>query len=68
MNNATIKKLSEKGFGFLKVEGREKDLFFHATGLVGGLDFNQLKEGQKVTFEDIENNGKGDTAVGVDLV
>jgi CspA family cold shock protein len=68
MNQAVIKKLvSDKGFGFLTVEGRDKDLFFHASGLVEGLLFDDLKEGQVVTFQDVVNNGKGDGAVGIEL-
>lgn len=68
MNQGIIKKLvADKGFGFLTVEGREKDLFFHASGLVKGLSFDYLKEGDTVTFQDIVNNGKGDGAVGIEL-
>ena len=67
MYNATIKNLvSDKGFGFLTVEGRPKDLFFHVSAFKG--DFKDLVEGQAVSFEDIVNNGKGDSAIGVELV
>ncbi len=31
----TIKKLTEKGFGFISREGEEKDLFFHSKDLNG---------------------------------
>lgn len=57
-----------KGFGFIKIEGRAKDLFFHAKGLVGGLDFATLVVGDAVAFEDITNNEKGSAAVGVSLI
>lgn len=64
-----IKKLHTKGFGFITgVEGREKDLFFHAAGLVKGLEFNSLKEGDAVSFEGIEPTAKGEQAFGVDVI
>ena len=59
----TIKKLTDKNFGFITQDGVEKDLFFHANSL-DGVDFNQLSEGDAVTFE-IEQTQKGDAAVNV---
>jgi len=32
--NGTIKKLTEKGFGFIAREGETKDLFFHSKELI----------------------------------
>lgn len=58
-----IKKKTEKGFGFITVEGQEKDLFFHSNSLVG-VTFDELKEGDAVTFES-ENSPKGPNAVNV---
>ncbi len=59
-----IKKLiSDKGFGFISVEGQEKDLFFHSKALVG-VQFNELHEGDQVTF-DVEESPKGPNAVNV---
>ncbi len=46
----TIKTLKENGFGFIKADGMEKDMFFHRNGLVG-IQFDDLKEGMEVTFE-----------------
>jgi len=64
--NGVIKKLiSDKGFGFIAVEGQEKDLFFHSNSLVG-VQFADLKEGDKVTF-DVEDSPKGKNAVNVKL-
>lgn len=57
----------DRGFGFIRIEGRKKDLFFHMQQLVKGLDFNSLKKGDKVVFEGIEPTAKGDQAYGVDL-
>ena len=61
--NGTIKKLTDKGFGFITVEGQQKDVFFHTNSLVG-VQFNELREGDAVTFE-VENSPKGPNAVNV---
>jgi len=61
-----IKKLNEKGFGFITPEGESKDVFFHRNDLVD-VDFDNLNEGDKVTFEK-EDSEKGPKAVGVTLV
>jgi CspA family cold shock protein len=42
------KKLADKGFGFIDLGGG-KDLFFH-TSAVEGVRFEDLKEGQRVSF------------------
>lgn len=62
----TIKALTEKGFGFIAVEGQEKDLFFHTNSLVG-VQFNELREGDTVSFE-TEMSPKGMNAVNVKRV
>jgi len=61
-----IKALTEKGFGFIAVEGQEKDLFFHSNSLVG-VQFNELREGDTVSFE-TEMSPKGMNAVNVKRV
>ena len=58
-----IKKKIDKGFGFITVEGQEKDLFFHSKSLVG-VTFDEIQEGDKVTF-DVEDSPKGKNAVNV---
>jgi CspA family cold shock protein len=59
----TIKKLTDKNFGFIAPEDGGKDLFFHANNL-NGVDFMQLAEGDAVTFE-VEQTPKGDAAVDI---
>ena len=44
----TIKRLTDKGFGFIDT-GSDKDMFFHMSA-VEGCTFEQLQEGQKVSF------------------
>ncbi|MHB1033049.1 MAG: cold-shock protein [Pirellulales bacterium] len=48
MAEGTIKKLTDKGFGFIKTAGT-KDLFFHSSSLQG-VKFEELHEGQKVSY------------------
>ena len=59
----TIKKLTDKNFGFISQEGGDKDLFFHANELVGA-EFNDLREGDAVSFE-VTDTPKGQAAVQV---
>jgi CspA family cold shock protein len=48
MAEGTIKRLTDKGFGFIDT-GKGKDLFFHMSAL-NGVRFDDLHEGQRVTF------------------
>ena len=48
MAEGTIKRLTDKGFGFIET-GSSKDLFFHTSALEG-VTFAELREGQRVTF------------------
>ncbi len=59
----TIKTLTDRGFGFISQEGQAKDLFFHSKDLQG-VTFEELKEGDTVTFEVAEGQ-KGPAAVNV---
>ncbi|MFC2052072.1 cold-shock protein [Chloroflexota bacterium] len=49
MPKGTIRRLMDRGFGFIKTED-ETDLFFHSNDLEG-VEFNSLREGQEVEFE-----------------
>jgi len=48
MAEGTIKKLTDKGFGFIDT-GSGNDLFFHNSNLEG-VSYEQLQEGQRVSF------------------
>jgi len=66
MQGVIKKKIADKGFGFITVEGQEKDLFFHSNSLVG-VTFDEIQEGDNVTF-DVEDSPKGKNAVNVKRV
>lgn len=66
MIEGTIASLTDRGFGFIAREGEEKDLFFHSNELQG-VEFNDLKEGDKVTFE-VADSPKGPNATKVSRV
>lgn len=53
---------SEKGFGFIEVEGG-KDIFVHSSA-INGSGYKSLDEGQKVNFE-VEEGPKGQQATNV---
>lgn len=63
MNKGKIARLTDRGFGFISQDGEEKDLFFHASELQG-VEYNDLQEGDEVTFEVTEGQ-KGLSAVNV---
>ena len=58
-----IKKITDKGFGFISSEELGKDLFFHSNSLVD-VRFDELREGDKVSFE-TEQSPKGLNAINV---
>lgn len=62
----TIEKLTDKNFGFITAEGQDKGIFFHANEL-DGVEFDQLQEGDAVTFE-LSDTPKGPAAVKVSKV
>jgi cold shock protein len=62
--NGKIKRLTDKGFGFIASDDNQgKDVFFHSTALVDA-SFADLREGDAVTF-DVEDSDKGPRAINV---
>ena len=49
MAKGTIRRLMDRGFGFIKTE-QDTDIFFHRNELEG-VEFYRLREGQEVEFE-----------------
>ena len=62
MAEGTIKRLTDKGFGFID-SGDGKDIFFHSSSVVDS-SFDELREGQKVSF-DVGEGPKGPRAENV---
>jgi CspA family cold shock protein len=48
MAEGVIKRLTDKGFGFISTGG-DKDIFFHMSDLEG-VRYEELQEGQRVSF------------------
>ncbi|MCB9818825.1 cold shock domain-containing protein [Candidatus Nomurabacteria bacterium] len=59
----TIARLTDRGFGFIKPDQGDKDVFFHARSLVE-IMYDDLREGEAVTF-DVEEGPKGPSAINV---
>lgn len=64
MAEGTIKKLTDRGFGFIQTEGGQ-EIFFHANSLQG-ISFEELQEGQRVSFDEARSE-KGPQAENVTL-
>ncbi len=65
MEQGTIKRITDKGFGFIAPKTGNSDLFFHSSSLEG-VHFNDLREGQEVTFT-VGQGPKGPRAENVQL-
>lgn len=50
MSEGSIKRLTDRGFGFIDTGG-EKDLFFHSSNL-DGVNYDDLHEGQRVSYDE----------------
>ena len=62
----TIKTVTDKGFGFIAIEGEDRDLFFHKNELKN-VSFEELKAGDRVSFEKGESP-KGPNATNVNRI
>ena len=66
MQQGTVAKKTDKGFGFIKVDGAadgSRDLFFHSEHLAN-VSFDELNEGDRVSF-DVGSTEKGPNALNV---
>ena len=67
MVTGTVKTVTGKGFGFIKRDDSDEDVFYHENSLEGELAERKLAVGDKVKFE-IEQTEKGSNAVKIELV
>ena len=65
MPKGTIRRLTDRGYGFIKTEQGE-DLFFHRNELQG-VDYYSLREGQEVEFKIGQGSDGRSQAVSVRL-
>ena len=63
MENGTVARKTDRGYGFISRENGEKDIFFHSNELKN-VQFNELNEGDQVTF-DVAEGPKGLNATNV---
>lgn len=63
MYRGTVKTLTQKGFGFIKMGEGQRDLFFHARSLEG-VRFEDLNVGDELEFE-MAQGEKGPNATNV---
>ena len=58
---------TEKGYGFIKIDGYEKNVFFHARDLFN-TSFDDVKKGDAVSIKEVVESEKGNSAKGVKLI
>lgn len=67
VTRGAIKKLTDKGYGFIVPEDGGDDLFFHATGMDLNSSFDDLEERMSVEYE-VGEGPKGKRAEKVKIV
>lgn len=50
--------ISDKGYGFIKSDSYENNLFFHAREVLG-VRFEELTKGDKISFDDVIESERG---------
>lgn len=67
MEKGTIARLNHQGgYGFIAQEGKKENIFFHTSEL-RNVQFDELKEGDELTF-DVSEGPKGPNATNVNRV
>ena len=65
MQGTIVRLVRDRGFGFIKAENGT-EVFFHATGVTGSTPYDNLVEGQTVTYEkEQDSRGRGERAVNI---
>ena len=65
MAEGTIKRMTDKGFGFIE-DGTGKDMFFHSSA-VEGVRYEELREGKQVSYN-VGQGPKGPRAENVRVI
>ena len=65
MQGTIARLVRNRGFGFIKAEDGT-ELFFHATSVGGSTPYDDLAEGQAVSYDsEPDSRGRGERAVNV---
>ena len=65
MQGSIVRLVRDRGFGFIKAENGT-EVFFHASGVTGSTPYDNLNEGQTVSYEkEQDSRGRGERAVNV---
>jgi cold shock protein len=65
MQGSIVRLVRDRGFGFIKAENGT-EIFFHASGVTGSTPYDNLEEGQTVSYEKEQDaRGRGERAVNV---
>jgi CspA family cold shock protein len=64
-SGSIVRLVTNRGFGFIRTDNGQ-EVFFHASGVTGGAAYDNLAEGQAVTFDvERDTRGRGERAVNV---
>jgi CspA family cold shock protein len=68
MRTGSIARLvRDRGFGFIRTDSGQ-EVFFHASGVAGTTPYDNLNEGQNVSFDvERDTRGRGERAVNVQV-
>lgn len=66
MASGTVKKVHERGFGFISNDDTQADVYFHVSGMINRQDFDNLQKGDRVTFT-IDNSADDGRQRAVDV-
>jgi cold shock protein len=65
MTGSIVRLVRDRGFGFIKAENGA-EIFFHASGVTGATPYDNLEEGQTVSYDKEQDaRGRGERAVNV---
>jgi len=67
MINGIVSNVMKEGFGFIEVEGYDKNVFFHASECAG-IKIEQLRKGDKVSIREVIETEKGFSGVKIALL
>jgi CspA family cold shock protein len=65
MQGSIVRLVRDRGFGFIRAENGT-EIFFHASGVTGNTPYDNLTEGQTVTYDTSQDTrGRGERAINV---